>query len=674
MTVQPGTLQASEVSVAAAGLIGEFANAGILAAADVQVARTLCRLGGDEQPRVQLAVALTVRALRLGSVCLDLSLVRDQVIDDLLDPALLDAALRGWEPPELAAPESGPPDLGAPGSDSPDSNSPDSGSLHPDSAGSALAALRERLEGLAWPEPADWLGEVTSSALVGESAQQPLRIWQGRLYLTRYAVAESGVVDLLGARVDAAPLAVDEVALRRTVKQLFPERSDEDPQSLAAHTAVVSRTTVVAGGPGTGKTTTVAAMLAAIQAQYPHAMRVALSAPTGRAARRLGGAVAERANELTERGLRLPEIPTATTLHRLLGWRGPGRGFRFGPNQLLPYDVIVVDEMSMVALPMAHHLLAATPPGTRLIMVGDPDQLASVEAGQVMADLARLDLPQAPGDDASSVVTLTHNYRNSGVIDQVAQAIRHNDAERAVDLLTSGDPAARLVEINDPYVELHQVPDLMDTVIESGVQMARAARAGQADAALDALDVHRVMCAHRHGPYGVARWGVMVRDAVHSMLPGFSDVGDFYPGRPVLANHNDPDLGVSNGDSGVVVSDGQGGTFVAFGDLHVPGWLLSGLTTLWAMTIHKAQGSQYPQVTVVLPPLGSPLLTRELLYTALTRAQDQVSVIGSIDAIRAAISTPTRRATGLGARWAQRATGVVATDRHRPDADDPAPF
>ena len=591
----------------ATGLLATFNAAGVLDTADVHVATRVGRLGGESREEVLLAVALAVRAVRLGSVCVDLAGVSRTVLgegDELVD-----------------------------------------------------------VSALPWPEPEGWLGACTAGPLVADGADaptgRPLRVVDGLLYLDRYWREEEQVRCSLGERAAAAPPEVDLQRLGSGLDRLFPAPGSER-QRLAAAVSALRRVTVLAGGPGTGKTTTVARLLALLHDQPGQPPRIALAAPTGKAAARLQEAVAaELPAELRAR------VPEAATLHRLLGWRPGTRRFRYDRTQRLPFDVVVVDETSMVSLTMMARLLEAVRPQARLVLVGDPDQLASVEAGAVLGDLARAPGRPEPALDAAlgalrlaggvvnGVVTLEHVWRFGGTIAEFAMAVQAGDADAAVRLLRSGQPD----------LAFESAPDsVRGDVVRAGRELAEAAAAGEVEAALAALERHRVLCAHRQGPYGVARWTVEIERWLGTPqigrtvpVPGVAPAGAWYPGRPVLVTANDYDIGLFNGDTGVVVARPEG-LRVAFArggppTLHPPS-RLSDVATVHAMTVHRGQGSQFRRVTVVLPPAESPLLTRELLYTAVTRAREFVRVVGTEEAVRAAVERPVSRASGLRQRLA----------------------
>jgi exodeoxyribonuclease V alpha subunit len=577
----------------ATGLLAVFNAAGVLEAADVHVAVRLGRLGGEQSEPVLLAAALAVRAVRLGSVCVDLAEVSRTVLgegDELID-----------------------------------------------------------VSALPWPEPGPWSAACTAGPLVadgaGAPAGRPLRLVDGLLYLERYWGEEEQVRRSLRERAAAAPPAVDLGALRASLDRHFPE-AESSRQRLAAAVGTLRRVTVLAGGPGTGKTTTVARLLAVLAEQPGPPPRVALAAPTGKAAARLQEAVQG------EPGARVPD---ASTLHRLLGWR-PGGRFRHDRTHRLPFDVVVVDETSMVSLTMMARLLDAVRPTARLVLVGDPDQLASVEAGAVLGDLARaagrpepaLDAALAevglPGGVVNGVVTLDHVWRFGGSIAAFARAVQAGDADTAISLLRAGADDLALSDAAD-------LAAVRADVVDSGAALTGAAREGRVEDALAALERHRVLCAHRRGPWGVARW----TGEIERWLGGTS-AQPWYPGRPVLITANDYDTGLFNGDTGVVVQRPEG-LRVAFArggppTLHPPS-RLSEVATVHAMTVHRGQGSQFRRVTVVLPPAESPLLTRELLYTAVTRAREFVRIVGTEDAVRAAVERPVARASGLRRRLAE---------------------
>lgn len=595
-----GTLTAVRVR---SPLLERFHRAGVLGLADVHTAEALGRIGGERDDRVLLAAALTVRALQSGSVCLDLTTATaiDLPEDDVTVP-------------------------GSP-ADSPE---------------------------LPWPEPESWTEAVRASVLVAGpgdlGAARPLRLSGTLLYLERYWQQEESVRTELEHRSTGVPPQVDPTVLARDLDRLFPaDAAPEgavDHQREAAEASARRWVTVLAGGPGTGKTTTVARLLALLRAQPGPSLRVALAAPTGKAAARLQEAVTTAASRLPEEDRARLGTLEASTLHRLLGWRPDSKSrFRHDASNPLPHDVVVVDEMSMVSLTLMARLLEAVRTDARLVLVGDPDQLSSVEAGAVLADIT--------GPTQRSVVRLTHNWRFKGGIAELADAIRTGAADRAVELLTAGRSDVTLADV-ELTAGLTPTGDglgeLARTLRSSAAGALAAATTGDIDTALAAVEEHRLLCAHRRGPYGVTRWNLEAERWLATAVPGYGVDGDLSLGRPLLVTANDRDLDLWNGDTGVVVRS-PAGIRAAFarsgGPALFPPVRLDAVQTVHAMTVHKAQGSQFGAVTLVLPAPESPLLTRELLYTAVTRATTRVLLLGSEDAVRAAVDRPANRASGL---------------------------
>ena len=595
----------------ATGLLAVFADAGVLGPADVHVARRLGDLAREPSEQVLLAAALAVRAVRLGATCLELDRLRDVTVDDDAD---VDVAALPW---------------------------PDAGDL--------VAALR-------------------ASPLVAGSPRgtlRPLRLVDTDtaplLYLARYWAQEQCVRSVLDDRELTRPPVPDDLPAR--LATLFPG-AGPDRQRVAAALAATRWTTVLAGGPGTGKTTTVARVLALL---HRPGLRVALAAPTGKAAARLQEAVREQAA-----GLALPDDLTAMTLHRLLGWRRGSSTRRHSASSRLPYDVVVVDETSMVSLTMMARLLEAVRPDARLLLVGDPDQLTSVDAGAVLADLVARPVSAGPdpllgqlvGPDLSAsgdpheaaltaterlrlgggTVRLTRGRRFGGAIAALAVAVREGDADRALAVLRAGTADVSFVEDGD-------LDALRADVAAAASAVTAAAERGDVDDALARLEDHRLLCAHRTGPYGVSAWDRSALRWSAAAVGRPPDLTGWYPGQPLLVTANDHDAKVYNGDTGVVVDRGGGDLVAAFARGSRPVLLhpgrLADLQTVYAMTIHRSQGSQYDVVSVVLPPTASSLLSRELLYTAITRARRHVRVLGTEESVRAGIGRQVLRASGL---------------------------
>jgi exodeoxyribonuclease V alpha subunit len=621
--------------------LADFNAAGVLAPADVHVARRLLELAGETgragAVELALAVALAVRAPRVGHVAADLA--------DISSIAV--------------------------GAD--------------DDAG---------LEELPWPDPSTWISEVAASGLIAGPGHagppRPLVLDGSSLYLDRYWKDETAVAQSIEARV-AAP-AGDRPADDR-LERLFPGDGSAD-QRAAAAVVLSRRFSVIGGGPGTGKTTTVARLLAALfedaAVSGRRAPLIALAAPTGKAAARMEEAVhteAARIDTSEEVRERLENV-AGSTLHRLLGNRfdRPGQ-FRHHGDHLLPHDVVIVDEASMVSLSMMARLIVAVPADSKLVLVGDPEQLVSVEAGAVLADIVgpagttpplagtareagageASDAPQPGPAIARSITILRRNHRFSGALAHLSEAVRSGASADVVAILSAGDPSVSWIDA-DPAAALQTgsgtatpaLAALRDEARQWGESVAAGARAGDVTSTIELLRHQRYLCAHRRGPAGVTAWNSAIEGWIAESDPAVG-IGRWYPGRPVLVTLNDYSLGLYNGDTGVaVVRPGSGGRLtVAFDEgrgrevRSVSPTRLGAIETVFAMTVHKSQGSEFDRVTLLLPPSGSRLLTRELVYTAVTRARQAVAIVGTADALRTAVQTPISRASGLGRRlWA----------------------
>ena len=416
------------------------------------------------------------------------------------------------------------------------------------------AELTVDLDALPWPDRDDILAALRASPLVdGDDPRtlRPLRLVdtdEGELlYLDRYYLQERTIREVLDARAGTRPtLDLDAAAagLRATYSTGGVDLPAPDRQRVAAALAAAEYTSVIAGGPGTGKTHTVARVLALLFRLHGPGLRVGLAAPTGKAAARLQEEVREQAPELG-----LPPTLTAMTLHRLLGWR-PGSNSRFRHNRdnRLPYDVIVVDETSMVSLTLMSRLLEALRSECRLVLLGDPDQLASVDAGAVLADLVARPVSASPnpalatlvGADlesfdpderdrlAAGVVRLTAGRRFGGDIAALAAAVRVGDADAALELLNRGSE----------QVSFHAPDDLAALradVLESARVTRAAALAGNANGALAGLEAHRLLCAHREGPFGARWWAQQAVDWIgenRAVAGGGGIRGSRYSSRP----------------------------------------------------------------------------------------------------------------------------------------------
>jgi exodeoxyribonuclease V alpha subunit len=571
----------------------------VLAPADVHVARRLAELAGEDDEWVMLAAALAVRGPRLGHVYVDVATIRSS--------ATVDAE----EPVDLTT--------------------------------------------LPWPDADAWLERLAASSLVavgedGAGADGPLRLVGTSLYLDRYWREERRLAADLRALRDRPVADVRDDVLSDGLSRLFGSEMDSR-QRLAAEAAVRRRFAVVAGGPGTGKTTTVARIVALLYEQAAASGSaeplVALAAPTGKAAARLIESVHEEAaglsvsEDVRERLLALD----ASTLHRLLGWRpGTHSRFRHDRTNRLPHDVVIVDETSMVSLSLMARLVEAVRPEARLVLVGDPGQLTSIEAGAVLGDIVG---PAAEGGPAGDgIVVLDRVHRYGGAIARVAEAIRRGDADSVLEALAG----VTWIPVDAASAEAHTLARVEDVAVASARAVMEAASAGAGEDAIAALGAFRLLCAHRRGDHGVSAWTSRIEGWLATEVPGFG-AGDWYVGRPLLVTENDYGLRLYNGDTGVVIASGAGRVSAAFerqGQLvEFSPTRLAAVDTVYAMTVHKSQGSQFDTAAVLLPDPESPILTRELLYTAVTRARRELILVGTEESIRAAVSRPVARASGL---------------------------
>jgi len=475
-----------------------------------------------------------------------------------------------------------------------------------------------------WPSTAVWQERLRSSALVSrEGFAAPLVLEADLLYLHRIAETESRLA-----------------------------------RHVLERTKAPRRLSVVTGGPGTGKTSALAKELALVAERFLAAEgrlpRIALAAPTGKAAARMAAAVgAARRGEREPKLLCAPEISAAipgeaSTLHRLLGYgRQVGQRFAFGARRRLPFDVIAVDEASMVDLDLMTALFDAAPAAARVILLGDRNQLASVQAGAVLADLC------AGGAGAPWITELDRSYRfgGSSALGEAARLVNAGRSRELLDALEAG-------RFGDE-VRLERPADGR-AALEASVCRGVAAFSGASAEAdpllrLAAMSQLGVLCAHRNGPLGSVRLNREIEQRLVGI--GRRDPGDpWYDGRPIIVLENSPRAGVFNGDVGVVCRGRPGGDPAVFfaapdGGLRAlkPGQLATH-ETAFAITVHKAQGSEFDDVVVVLPQAPSPVTTRELLYTAVTRARRRVEIVGRPEVVAAAVDTPTTRFSGLAKR------------------------
>ena len=527
------------------------------------------------------------------------------------------------------------------------------------------------------PELQRWLQEVSLSPAVGSPADHTPLVHDGhRLYLRRYWEYEKDIADFVTARGLLPDREVDLDASAEAVKRLFPDNSNGgcNWQSLAALAVLIRPFVVITGGPGTGKTTTVARIIALIieHGSAGELPRIALAAPTGKAVMRLQGVMTVVRDSLAcPKQVRAQVPDTATTLHRLLGPRKGTPFFKHNRRNLLPYDLVIIDEASMVDLPLMAKLMRALSPDSRLVILGDRHQLASVEPGAVLGDLCRREelttfsssfikrasritevggLSVSPDRRADSLVELqtSHRFGDQSGIGLLSRAMNHGDAEGALKILYDDscpdvvwrqvDNAGRLRE--ELQNRFNNEPPAWFGSVEPGQ-------------ALQDMGRSQLLCAVRKGVFGVNGVNSMVEEILSASFPVVPGASD-YQGRPLMISRNDYEAGLYNGDSGIIMAEPDEAvrTFAFFpgqegGYRKVALTMLPPHETIFAMTIHKSQGSEFDQVVVILPDHRSAVLSRELLYTAITRARKKLEIWGDPEIFREAVSVALGRHSGL---------------------------
>jgi exodeoxyribonuclease V alpha subunit len=564
-----------------------------------------------------------------------------------------------------------------------------------------LGWTKEQWQGLAGtvaPLPKNakaWAGQLTACEEVWQVGDfdfgAPLVFDGERLYLRRYWRDETLVAGSIRARAAAAH-PVDSQAVRTWLDLLFASQRAQaadapDWQKLACAVALRGSVAIITGGPGTGKTYTVARLLALLFATAPDAaqQRIALAAPTGKAAARLKQSIDKALSDLAERvGDKLPlreltaRMGAARTLHSLLGARPDTRVFAHHAGNPLDVDVLIVDEASMVHLEMMASLLDALPPGATLILLGDKDQLASVEAGAVLGDLCHdaqaggysretaayvleasgEELPPAylgeAGPLAQQTVMLRHSRRFGGPIGQLALAVNAGDTAAAEAVLREGG-AGPLHWIEGAHQ--HQVVSLALAGYQPYLELLRVGPSGEHQewvrAVLQRFEAFRILCAVREGEWGVSGLNTAIEMSLQT-AGLLRRAGEWYVGRPVMVTRNDYGTRVFNGDIGLTLADparpGSLRVYFLEGDevRSVLATRLRSVETAYAMTVHKSQGSEFRHTVLVLPEDRHGMLTRELVYTGITRASAQFTLVTPNGTVLAeAVARRTHRASGL---------------------------
>ncbi len=500
---------------------------------------------------------------------------------------------------------------------------------------------------------------------------KPLILDGDRLYLYRYWDYEKRLATAITQRFSPMDTAAPTATSHAFLQQLFPPSPDIDWQAIAAISALHHRFHLISGGPGTGKTTTVSRMVALLLQENPH-LRIVLAAPTGKAATRMKESLSQSRDQLNLPVALQEQFPQeALTLHRLLGYQVSTGNYRHHKDHPLPWDMVIVDEASMIDLAMMTRLFEALPESSRLVLLGDRHQLASVEAGSVLGDICKaaeieafskkesaylrewgvLTLPQAAElprakyaiDDHVVILKKSHRFdaeKGIGKLAQCVQAgalktletclqaqeIRHQNHWSAADL------HALLLSHYAPYFE------------------AKTPRE-----AWDALNAMMVLCAVKRGPRGVQAMNQQIEQVLSAsghIRPGSSS-GHFYHLRPVMITQNDYRNQLFNGDIGItwqpqkeqkaeIYFQRTDGSFRAFHPAQI-----GPHSTTWAMTIHKSQGSEFKHVLLILPEEPHPLVSRELIYTGITRARESVNLWCDLDVLKAGVKHQVERYSGL---------------------------
>lgn len=517
------------------------------------------------------------------------------------------------------------------------------------------------------PELADWRECLQASGVAGLSGKDYPLVLDGtdRLYLGRYFEYEKCIGEdlLIRSREGTFPDMEEAAAL---INELFPGSRAGDRQKLAAAAAALRKFTVISGGPGTGKTYTVARILILLYRLAGTKLRIGLAAPTGKAAVRLQESITAALQSIG--GDQDVMVPAETkTLHRLLGYRPDREEFRHNRSNKLHLDLLIIDEASMIDVPMMAALVEALPRKTSLILVGDRNQLTSVEAGSLLGDIcARGEPPWSEGQctrvaqlagwapepvgkaetfgDSIILLHRSHRFESGRGIARLAHAVQTGDLDRLQSL--QAEPCEDLVFAGSGGPDL---PDgFAEDLLEGYGPVFTADEPGQA---LHAMNRFRILCAVREGTFGITGLNLLAE----KILRTHGYIGSpeqWYPGRPLIIRSNHYGLQLFNGDTGIVWPDAEGRPWAWFPrpdtSLHqVPLSRLPGHESAYAITVHQSQGSEFDRVLFLLPPGDSPILSRELLYTGITRAKEKLVLYGHPDTLAAAMARNEVRHSGL---------------------------
>ena len=502
----------------------------------------------------------------------------------------------------------------------------------------------QQIEGYSAPSLPKWLTILESSSAVGKpGAITPLILDDSkRLYFQRYWQYEQQLAIALRDRamqstIPQATLSVDD----NTLTELLQDQTLSEQQNQAILQAIRSRLSIITGGPGTGKTTTIAGLLTILYCCNPDS-RIALAAPTGKAATRIQQAISSTVKLSSQR-------MQASTVHRLLGYRPNRVNFRHNADNPLPYDTVIIDEASMIDLALMSKLVDAVSTDARLILLGDADQLVSVETGAVFGELCR----NAENSVLKHCITrLQHSYRFAECpgIGQLAEAVNIGDSDAALLLLDAQQYPEVAWQASD-------MARLDDYLIQQIAQQFEADAEPQQ--CLQANNQFQLLCAHRRWQWGVDRLNRYIENLLykHNFISG---QGQFYNGKPIIISRNNYQLDLFNGDIGLLADSPSGELKAYFSKPDVGIRILSparlpAYQTAWALTVHQSQGSEFDHVLLVLPEELSPILSRELIYTAITRARKSIRILGSRDLVEKAISVRINRQSGI---WGKLENGI----------------
>ena len=482
--------------------------------------------------------------------------------------------------------------------------------------------------------------ELADTLLTDTKNHRPLVIEKKRLYLQRYWHYEQCLANTIIAMLhqDAAPPLT--TSIEPLLERYFPNQPESsliDWQRLAAELAIKQRFSIITGGPGTGKTTTVVKILALLQElNLTTPLAIALAAPTGKAALRLQQSIGINKIHLPCSEEIKKQIPEAVmTLHRLLGAKQHSSQFFHHADHPLVYDVVVIDEASMIDLALMSKLVTALKPKTKLILLGDKDQLASVEAGAVLANLTT-GLPTYTQE-------LKTTYRFAGAIKTLADAVNAQQADQAWSVLAQANEHCRLF-----------TGELITYIAKQHARYLSLIKQNKPfEEVYSAYGQFQVLCANRNGEHSVA----FINQACEQKLLEQKQIdyaGSWYSGRPIMIMENHPALGLYNGDIGICMPDyvekGRLMVFFSGADGTIKKYLparMPRVETAFAMTIHKSQGSEFDEVLIVLPSTLNPILTKELLYTAITRAKQTVQILADHAIFSKTVQQKIERVTGL---------------------------